>query len=71
MHWLAVEAGVGEQARGVAEVQDGEVQLAVLLVDARAAPDDLLELGHALLTEEVVEYDDLAGLAVHACGEEL
>ena len=44
---IAVEVGVGEQLGGPLEVHDGEEELAVVLVDAGAAADDLLELGHA------------------------
>ena len=41
---LAIEVGIGKQFRGLLEVHDGEVELAVILVDAGAAADDLLEL---------------------------
>ena len=44
---IAVEVGIGEQAGGRAGVvEDVEVELAVVVPDARAAADDLLELGH-------------------------
>ena len=43
--------------------------LAVLLIDARAATDDLLELGHGL--DALVEHNQLAGLCVNACCQQL
>ena len=66
---LAVERRVGEELGGLLEVEDREPELAGLLVDARAAADDLLELDHRL--DALVEDDDLAGLRVHAGGEQL
>ena len=53
---IAVEGRVGEVARGGAGVvEDVEPELAVIIPDARAAPDDLLELGHRL--DGLVEHD--------------
>lgn len=45
------------------EVEDGKVHLAILLVDAGAPADDLLELGHA--GDIGIQHDDLAGLGIH------
>lgn len=67
---LAIECGIGEHAGGIAEVKDSEVQLSVRFANARASADNLLELGHALLAVHVVKHNDLAGLAVHASGEQ-
>ena len=53
----------------VSEVHDGEVELAVVLVDAGAAADDLLELGHRV--DAPVEHDELAGLGIDAGGHQL
>ena len=44
---FAVEIGIGEQACGTAGViEDVEKELAVIVLDASAATDDLLEFGH-------------------------
>ncbi len=69
LHWLAVEVRVGEKLGGLLEVHDGEVELAVVLVDPGAAADDLLELGHRL--DALVQHDELAGLGIHAGGHQL
>src|SRR3546814_11410690 len=58
---VAVEVRICEQLCGSLEVHDGKILLAVLLIDARAAPDDLLELGHgpigrASCRERVCQY---------------
>ena len=69
LHRIAVEVRVGEQRGGPLEVHDGEEELVVVLVDARAAADDLLELGHRL--DALVEHDQLAGLRIDAGGHQL
>ena len=46
LHRLAVEVRVGKVRRGAAKVDQREVVLLRVLVHARAAADDLLELGH-------------------------
>ena len=50
------------------EIDEGEIELLGVLVDARAAPDDLLEFGHR--ADRAVEYDQPAGLRVHAGREQ-
>ena len=69
LHRVAVEVRVGEERGGPLEVHDGEEELVVVLVDARAAADDLLELGHRL--DALVEHDQLAGLGIDAGGHQL
>ena len=67
---VAVEGRVGEVARGGAGVvEDVEPELAVVVPDARAAPDDLLELDHRV--DEAHEHDVAAGGRVEAGGEQL
>ena len=51
-----------------AEIDQGEVELLRVLVDAGAAADDLLELGHG--ADVAVEHDEAAGLGIHAGGEQ-
>ena len=68
LHRLAVEIGVGKVVGGVPEIDEGEVILLGVLVDAGAAADDLLELGHG--ADCAVEHDQAAGLRVHAGGEQ-
>ena len=67
---IAVEFRVGEMARGRAGVvEDVEEELAVVLAHARAAPDDLLELGHR--ADDADEHDVLDHRRVDAGGEKL
>ena len=68
LHRFAVEVRVGEVVGGLAEVDEGEVVLLGVLVDARAAADDLLELGHR--ADFAVEHDQAAGLGIDAGGEQ-
>ena len=63
MHRVAIEGRVGKQGRCPAKIHDGEEQLAVVLVDAGAATDDLFELGHR--GDALVEDDQVAGLGIH------
>ena len=51
-------------AGGAAEVHQGEVELACVLMHAGAPPDDLLELGHG--ANGAVEHDEPAGLHIDA-----
>ena len=53
---------------GLAEVDQGEVELLRVLMDAGAAADDLLELGHR--ADRPVEHDQAAGLGIHAGGKQ-
>ena len=46
LHRIAVEFRVGEMAGGAAKVDQREIELPCVLMNAGAAPDDLLELGH-------------------------
>ncbi len=57
---LAVECRIGEVVGRLPEVEQGEVILPRVFVDAGAAPDDLLEFGHR--ADCAVEYDQPAGL---------
>ena len=67
---IAVEGRVGKITRGRAGViEDVEPELAVVVADARAAPDDLLELDHRV--DETHEYDIATGGRVEAGGEQL
>ncbi len=65
---LAVEVRVGEMAGRAAEVDQGEIELLGVLVDAGAAADDLLELGHR--ADCAVQHDQAAGLRIHAGGKQ-
>ncbi len=69
LHRVAIEVGIGKQRGGPLEVHDGEEELVVVLVDAGAAADDLLELGHGV--DAAVEHDEVAGLGIDAGGHEL
>ena len=67
---FAVEIGIGEKARGTAGViEDVEKELAVIVLDAGAAADDLLEFGHGI--DGAGDHDVLAGLNVYASGQQL
>ena len=68
-HGLAVEIRVSKQTRGALEIHDGEVELLVVLAQAGAATDDLLELGHRV--DVLVQHDELAGFGIHSGGEQL
>ena len=68
LHRLAVEVRIGEVVGRPPEVDEGEVELLGVLVDAGAAADDLLELGHR--ADLAVEHDQAAGLGVDAGGEQ-
>ena len=50
------------------KINQREIELLRVLVDAGAAPDDLLELRHR--ADGAVEHDQAAGLGVHAGGEQ-
>jgi hypothetical protein len=62
-------SGSCEQPGGALEVHDGEVELVVVLADARAASDDLLELGHGV--DGLIQHDELAGFRIDAGGQQL
>ena len=67
---FAVEIGIGELLRRRAGiVDDVEGELAVIGAQARAAPDDLLELRHG--ADDPRQHDVLAGRSVHPRGQEL
>ena len=68
LHRLAVEVRIREVVRRLPEVDQREVVLVRVLVDARAAADDLLELGHR--ADFAVERDHAARLHVHAGREQ-
>ena len=50
------------------EIDQREIELLGVLVNAGAAPDDLLELGHR--ADGAVEHDQPAGLGIHAGREQ-
>ena len=67
---IAVEVRIGEQPRGRAGVVDDvEPELAVVVADARAAPDDLLEFAHR--ADDAREHDVLAGRRINAGRQQL
>ena len=66
---LAVETRIGKQLGSLLEVENGEPELAVLVVDTGATADDLLELGHGL--DVLVQHHQLAGLGIDASGHQL
>ena len=68
LHRLAVEIRVGEMVGGAPEINQREIKLLGVLVNARAASDDLLELRHG--AHGTVEHDEAAGLGVHAGGKQ-
>ena len=68
LHRLAVKVRVGEVVGGAAEIDQREIELLGVLVNAGAAPDDLLEFRHG--AHGAVEHDEAAGLGVHAGGEQ-
>ena len=51
-----------------AKVDQGEIEFLGVLMDAGAAPDDLLELGHR--ADCAIEHDQAAGLRIDAGGEQ-
>lgn len=65
----AVPVGVDEEARDAAEVHDDEAALALVVAQARAAADDLLEHRHR--GDVLVEDDEPHHLAVDAGREQL
>jgi hypothetical protein len=58
----AVEIRVGKMAGGTAKVDQREVEFLTILVNAGAASDDLLELGHRV--DLPVKHDQAAGLRI-------
>ena len=68
LHRLAVERRIGKVIGRAAIVHQCEVELAGVLVDAGAASEDLLELGHG--AHDAVEHDQPAGLHIDAGGEQ-
>ena len=68
LHRLAVELRIREMAGCAAKVHQREIEFSGVLVDAGAASDNLLELGHG--ADLAVEDDEPAGLNVDAGGEQ-
>ena len=62
LHRLAVEVGVGEMVGGLAEVDQREIVLLGVLMDASPTADDLLKLGHR--ANLAVEDNQAAGLSI-------
>ena len=67
-HRVAIEVWVSKQISYVAEIKDGEVEFVEILINARAASNNLLELRHAL--DVAVEHNHLAGLGIHPRGHQ-
>ena len=67
LHGIAVEVGVAEEGGDVAEVHDRKVELVELFVDARAAPDDLLEFDHG--NDRTHQYDVADVASIHPGGQ--
>ncbi len=57
------------KVRSLLKVHDGEIEFVVSLVDASAAPDDLLEFRHRI--DGLVQHDQLAGLRIYARAHQL
>ena len=68
LHRFAVKVGVGKVVGGFAKVDQREVKLARVFMHTGAAPDDLLELGHA--ADFALQHDEPAGLRIHAGGKQ-
>ena len=69
LHRLAVKLGIIEEAGGVAEIHDREMGFIEIGAQARAAADNLLELGHGV--DHRVQDDQVTGLGVDAGGQHL
>ncbi len=69
LHRIAIEGRIREQCSRALEIHDREKKLVVVLIDARAAPDDLLELGHRV--DVLIEHNQMAGLCIHTGGHKL
>ena len=67
LDWLPVEVLVGEEARHITEIHNGEVILSVLLVDASAPTDNLFEFGHGV--HRCIEHNELHRLSIDTGGE--
>ena len=68
LHRLAIEFGIGEVVGRTPKINQREIELLRVLMDARAAPDDLLKLRHG--ANSTVEHDQAAGLCVNASGKQ-
>ena len=68
LHRLAVEVGIGEVVGRTPKINQREIELLGVLVNAGAAPDDLLEFRHG--ADGTVEHDEAAGLGIHAGREQ-
>ena len=68
LHRLAVKVRVGEVVGRTPEINQREIKLLGVLVNAGAAPDDLLKLRHR--ADSTVKHDEPASLGVHAGGEQ-
>ena len=68
-HDEPVEVWIGEMARRPTKIHQREEELPGVLVHARAAPDDLLELGHR--PDLAIKHDQAAGLRIDARGQQL
>jgi len=61
-HGFAIEVRVLEELRSLLEVHDGEVELAIVFADTRAAPDDLLEFDHGVHRTHQHNVADIPGI---------
>ena len=68
LHRLTVECGVGKMICGFTEVDQAEVILLGIFVNASAAPQNLLEFGHR--TNFAVDHNQPAGLRIDPGGKQ-
>ncbi len=66
---IAVELGIGKQASGLSVVEDVEEVFAVIVAEAGAAANDLLELDHRI--DDAGQDDVLAGGGINARSQQL
>ena len=64
----AIKFRVGKEIGNIAKIHDGKKLLAIGIVNARTASDDLLEFGHRL--DFIVEHNQFAGFAIDAGGHQ-
>jgi hypothetical protein len=64
LHRLAVKIRVREMVGRTPEINQCEIKLLGVLVNAGSAPDDLLEFRHG--TYGAVKHDETAGLCIHS-----
>ena len=68
LHWLAVKFRIGKMVGRTAKINQREIKLLRVLMNAGAASDDLLEFRHG--AHGTVQHDEAAGLCIHAGGKQ-